>query len=77
MQKINKIIRNKMLLVHILGFISGIILGAIFFSKETSIYSQPNLLTEQSIVLENCMQGYDRTLKLLGEANELLNKLTQ
>lgn len=66
-----------MLLVHILGFTAGLILGAIFFSKETSIYAQPSLITEQSIVLENCMQGYDRTLKLLGEANGLLDKLTQ
>jgi hypothetical protein len=61
----------------IIIFISGIILGAIFFSKETSIYAQPSIVTEQARVLESCMQGYDRTLKLLGEANGLLNKLTQ
>jgi hypothetical protein len=64
-------------IIIIISFNFGLILGAIFFSKETSIYAQPDLLTEQSKVLENCMQGYDRTLKLLGEANGLLNKLTQ
>jgi hypothetical protein len=64
-------------IIIIISFNFGLILGAIFFSKETSIYAQPSIVTEQARVLESCMQGYDRTLKLLGEANGLLNKLTQ
>jgi uncharacterized protein YneF (UPF0154 family) len=69
--------KEKTIITITSSLIVGLILGAIFFSKETSIYAQPDLLTEQARVLESCMQGYDRTLKLLGEANELLNKLTQ
>lgn len=59
------------------GILLGLASGIFFFSKETSIYAQPSFITEQSKVIENCMQGYDRTLKLLGEANGLLDKLTQ
>jgi hypothetical protein len=69
-------ITEKEIAIITISLVAGIFIGALL-SKETMIYKQPDLLTEQSRVLENCMQGYDRTLKLLGEANGLLDKLTQ
>jgi hypothetical protein len=54
----------------------GLSIG-LWFSSETTIYAQPELVREQAQLLNNCMSSWDKSLDTLADANTLLAELTE
>lgn len=68
---------SKNIIVFVAVFLIGFILMGLSVKKTTNIYNNTDLLREQSQILNNCMEGWDGTLKLLKQSNALLNSFPQ
>ena len=60
------------IIILVIGFLVGLSFVGFAKSETTNIYNNTDLLKEQSRVLNNCMDGWDSTLKLLKQSNDLI-----